>query len=308
MYSLHQQVTHLKIAYCLLVHKNPRQVKRLLKSIHSKEDYYYINVFNGKDAVNAWHELSAVNSDIHVNFKFGKSWGMFPVVQATLDAMRYFSTVNYDYFINLSGQCYPLASTPTIKATLEGKDAAFMETYRLPYALWGGMGGLERISFSYHKQPVAVLRDWAFRKVSKVDHYETRRFLKLPKLQTHVPGDLQPYGGSAYFCITKKHVEYILKFISENPRFLSFFSRSFGPDELVFQTIMLNSKYKANVNNDNLRYIDWSKPGDVPLSPVLLTTDDAEKLLQSKALFARKFDMSKDSKILDLIDNYRSKR
>ena len=58
---------------------------------------------------------------------------------------------------------------------------------------------------------------------------------------------------------------------------------------------------KDTVLNDNLRYIDWSKKG-VPL-PTILTVEDADNLLNSSKLFARKFDIESNEAILDLIDS-----
>lgn len=49
---------------------------------------------------------------------------------------------------------------------------------------------------------------------------------------------------------------------------------------------------KDTVVNDNLRYIDWSKIGVTV--PAFLTLDDADNLLNSPKLFARKFDIRFD--------------
>ena len=43
---------------------------------------------------------------------------------------------------------------------------------------------------------------------------------------------------------------------------------------------------------DNLRYIRWSTKKTT--SPAFLTIDDADDLLKSEALFARKFDVKLD--------------
>ncbi len=129
---------------------------------------------------------------------------------------------------------------------------------------------------------------------------ETRRFFKIPRINRHLPYNLKPYGGSAYFCLAKRHVSYILRYIENKPDLIGFFRRTFAPDEMFFQTILMNSSLKDSIVNDNLRYIDWCKQG-VPL-PAVLTVADVENLLCSTKLFARKFDLDVDSKILDYID------
>jgi hypothetical protein len=300
-------VIHLTIAYCILAHKNPSQVKRLLKSIHSKNDIFYVNVFGKNNSQAEWkNQISQVDSDVCINFKFGKSWGLFPVVQATIDAMRHFSAFNYDYMVNLTGQCYPLKSVAKIKKALSGKNSAFLDAHRIPYAVYGGSCGFDRIRYSYYRNPVMDLRDWVRNTAYRCKRYESRYLLRLTKFHKNLPYGLKPYTGSAYFCITKKHVNYILDYICNRPKLMSFYKHSFAPDEMVFNTILANSNFKNDIVVDNLRYIDWSKPGEYRLSPAVLTSDDADKLLKSPALFARKFDAAKDSEIMDLIDKHRS--
>ena len=129
--------------------------------------------------------------------------------------------------------------------------------------------------------------------------------LRLPKFGTTLPYDLEPYAGSTYFCLPKKHVDFILAYLRDKPKLIKFFMHSYAPDELFFQTILFNSELKEHVVEDNLRYIDWSRPGAVPFSPAVLTIKDAENLLSSSKLFARKFDVERDGSILDLIDRHR---
>ena len=70
-------------------------------------------------------------------------------------------------------------------------------------------------------------------------------------------------------------------------------------DELIFQTILLNSEFKDSIVNDHLRYIKFLK-GDS--RPQTLTIKDADILVTSGKFYARKFDPSKDTAILDYLD------
>jgi hypothetical protein len=71
------------------------------------------------------------------------------------------------------------------------------------------------------------------------------------------------------------------------------------PDELFFQTIMLSTPLADSVENEFLHYMDWS---DGSAHPAILRVADLPKLKASGMLFARKFDASVDSEILDLLD------
>ena len=44
-----------------------------------------------------------------------------------------------------------------------------------------------------------------------------------------------------------------------NPDYVRFFEHVFVPDELFFQTIIMNSPLRDTVENDDLRYLDWSR-------------------------------------------------
>ena len=56
---------------------------------------------------------------------------------------------------------------------------------------------------------------------------------------------------------------------------------------------------KAKVINDNLRHIDWSRGG---AHPKIFSKHDLQDLVLTDKYFARKFDISVDEEILDLID------
>ena len=99
------------------------------------------------------------------------------------------------------------------------------------------------------------------------------------------------YGGGAYWCLEKSLVHYVHGFLRANPEYVRFFEHVFVPDELFFQTIIMNSELRDTVENDNLRYLDWSREP----APAVFAEDDLPALLGSGALFARKFDETIDS-------------
>jgi hypothetical protein len=75
------------------------------------------------------------------------------------------------------------------------------------------------------------------------------------------------------------------------------------PDELYFQTVAYNTKWKETTFSEpspdiTMRYIRWS-PHE--WHPDILKRPDYHKIFQSNALFARKFDPEDDA-IYDEID------
>jgi hypothetical protein len=155
-----------------------------------------------------------------------------------------------------------------------------MRHIALPWEPWGSQGGLERIE------------DW---------HLITYRRLHLAlPLRRRLPGGLWPYGGSAYWCLERTLVHFVHGYLHENPDYVRFFEHVFVPDELFFQTIIMNSELRDTVENDDLRYLDWSREP----APVVFTRDDLPALLDSGQLFARKFDETVDSAVLDALDRH----
>ena len=114
-----------------------------------------------------------------------------------------------------------------------------------------------------------------------------------------MPGQLIPVGRSQWITITTEAVVYILDYLEKHAAIVRFFKLTWAPDEIIFQTILYNSIFRHSLVNNNLRYIDWSEG---KASPKTLTEHDLPKLLDSDALFARKFNPQTHPEILDKLD------
>ncbi len=251
--------------------------------IQGPDDAYYVDVFNNNN-ISHWKEaLDLPTSDLTTVFKYANGWGSFKLVQATLDAMEHFRETDYDYFINLSGQCYPLRPMEDIKQRLvAARGRALMEHEPFPRPRWSDeRGGYRRVD-RYWFKPFRTLDAWS-----------------LPRLND-IPLGMRPYGGSQWFCLPRRHVDLILDLLEENPEIVRFFRHTFIPDEMFFQTILMNSELADEVVNDNKRFTDWSKKC-VP-TPAILLSEDLPRLERSGMFFARKFDQEMDPRILDLLD------
>jgi hypothetical protein len=129
--------------------------------------------------------------------------------------------------------------------------------------------------------------------------YRTRMIpLPLPG-RRRLPLGMTPYGGSAFWCLAREALAYVHRFVREHPDVAEFFEHTKIPDELFFQTVLMNSPLAPTIVNDDLHYVDWSGGG---AHPATLTAEDFDKLRSSGKLFARKFDPGADPAILDLLD------
>jgi len=118
--------------------------------------------------------------------------------------------------------------------------------------------GVKRYRYSYYPLPFFGVFNFAL-KVTKLEKTSTGRmiygrnlFIRIPRINKQLPYGLQPYGDSAWFCLSKKHVDYVLSFIRGKPDLIRFFSHVSTPEENFFQTIIMNSPLRDSVVNDNL--------------------------------------------------------
>lgn len=275
----------MKVAYIVSAYKLPQQLVRLVRRLDAPGVSFAIHVDRrSPDAVQA--EAAVCLRELpSVEFlpRHRCHWGGFGHVRATLKGIDHLlaAGVDFDYLVLLTGQDYPLRPPAAIADFLERAGGrSFISNWPLPHAPWGPRGGLERIEDL---------------------HWIRGRRLHLSlALRRRLPGGLRPYGGSPYWCLARPAVEHVHEFVHENPAYVRFFEHVFVPDELFFQTILLGSGLAAGIVDDNLREIEWSRQP----APAILGAGDLDRLLASPKLFARKFDVTVDAGILDLLDRH----
>lgn len=113
--------------------------------------------------------------------------------------------------------------------------------------------------------------------------------------------DIRVQKGCNWFSITGELAKYI---VSRQDEYRSIFSYSYCCDEIFIQTIVESSDFKNNLfmpdcGNDHfacVRLIDWERG-----NPYVWRSDDFDLLKSSPCMFARKFDLNTDSKIIDRV-------
>ena len=236
-------------------------------------------------------------------------WGDFGHVRATLKGLTYLfnGNISFDYVFLLTGQDYPIKPNTCIESFLHKENGKeFISYYSFPNKAWGENGGMRRIE-QWHFR---VLEDWPVRFLRAFVHLPSKKEFKSKVksliyssvnnmfVKRTLPGNLKPFGGPGYWCLTRACAEFIHDYVQKNPRVVKFFRYVDIPDEIFFHTIILNSSFASNVVNDDLRCIDISEGR----GPRIWRKSDLEILAQSKGLIARKFDTTVDREILDLID------
>jgi Core-2/I-Branching enzyme len=276
-----------KVAYLIRAHHAPRLLERLVRRLASPEAGVFVHV--SRTAEHSVYEemVSRVRDVDSVHWLPRKTcrYGGFSLVEATLaglDAIAEHGQLP-GHTLLLSGQDYPLRPRAEIETFLEGAgERSFLHHGAIPSSGWRPeRGGLDRLQFFY------------FERV----RYRTR-LLRLPFVTRAFPEGLRPYGGSAFWALAAPAVDYVRRFVRENPRVMRFFRYTLIPDELFFQTVLLNSPLRDTIVNEELHFVDWSG-GSV--HPATLGEADVERMLASGKLFARKFD-PRATGVLDRLD------
>lgn len=270
-----------RIAYFILVHRLPNQFKRLFTAIYHPDNYYLIHIDKkATDEVSDEINLFLQNySNASVMTPITVTWGGYSMVQAELNGMRHLLSLNvkWDYFINLSGQDYPLKPQEYIQGILGSSN---MRNYiKVLNQELERPDTLNRIKYIFSEDDV------------NCEGKGTRR---------RYMSNTTAYIGGQWMILTRLCCEFIC-YSEEAKKFEEYYKNTLIPDESFFQTLLMNTSFKGTIVSDDKRAIIWIPDGRIKLRPKTYTKADLFFLLSSSALFARKFDDSVDPDIVDQI-------
>lgn len=108
------------------------------------------------------------------------------------------------------------------------------------------------------------------------------------------------YGGSSWWSLQRNALEYFIT-TYEQLKLGKRLAHTFAPDEMIFQTILLNSSKGFKLVNDNLRYMVWKAgaPG-----PKTLMLEDFVNITKSSAFFGRKVDPEYSAELILKINSF----
>lgn len=230
--------------------------------------------------------------DKHYKVNWG---GVNHLLSAVLLLREAAKNTQNDYFHFITGQDYPIKSIKDIHSFFEqnaGKE--YMEYHKMPRVEWEH-GGYDRID--YYNMCDTFNRKSAFGRAIIKPAIAMQRVLRLKR--RYYKGFPELYGGSTYWSLSKPCVQYAVDYLAKNPQFLTRFNSTFCAEEFFFQTLVLNSPFAKNVVNDPLRFIVWEeRNGNYPAN---LDLTDEQKLFESNAIFARKFEPPVSTPLLEKI-------
>ncbi|MBN1312803.1 MAG: hypothetical protein JXB30_15420 [Anaerolineae bacterium] len=296
----------MRIVYFIMAHKNPDQVIRLINRLDDEDVHFFIHVdLKANDVYRSVHSAFKEHANCYFVRRIRAAWATFDLVRIPLiciDALCK-SSLAYDFAIKLSGQDYPLTNNAVIKQTLAAyAEKQLLRHAPLPIEAWKG-GGWRRIRRYYFTFGRRLVVYPPFKIESRFEAVVARIISLFLDENREVPHGYQIYGGEAWWCLTPACVEYVNTFVKtpEGRDLIRFFRFSRNSAELFMPTVVMNSPFKGTTIDKNLHYIDWSTR---QRNPRILDRTDFDYLIASGQLFARKFDTSVDSEILDMLDEH----
>ena len=267
----------MKLAFLISAHKLERQFEWLFRALWNPEDVFliHVNASAPEPYFRALQSITAGCCNVHYLPRMRISWGGWSIVEMGLEALRFLCArpENWRYFINLSGQDYPVRPVEHLRGFLhEHVGANFLEIRHI------------------NTLPFHIRRrlHWYC-----VEHRGGIRRFPLP----NVRAILTPveWHGDFWGLLSREFCEWLMA--SELTHvYRDALRHTKIPDEFFFQTLLMRSPFASTLIPDARRYLRYEyykSPG-----PKTLTSADLGPLLESSAFFARKFDEAINSIVL----------
>ena len=294
----------MKLAVVVLAHDRPDQLAGLLSALRNADARVYLHLDRRVALEPFTRALADADiGDVALLPRHATSWASPQLVDAALEGLRRGVADGCGYFLLISGRDFPLRPVEEIVAFAEAAGSrSYLEHFPLPDPR-GRLGGRDRTDF--YTSTVRGRRETCVPRGEDTSHLNRRgrllnamlRLRGLGKPTRGFPAYARPFGGSQWWNLSRAAAEYVLAFLDEHPGYRRYHEHTLAPDELFFQSILAGTGFaeRAEVVDDSLRFMRW--PAEES-HPRVLGIDDLPAMLESGALFARKFDPAVDEAVL----------
>jgi hypothetical protein len=274
-----------KQVFLIAAHKDPAQLNALVEQLRDDDFLVYVHL-DAKSAIDPREVHPAARQ---VADRAAVHWGCFSQVQATLNSLAQIvaEVPDFDKVLFLSAQDFPLLSNAALKAALGSlREHELLDTVAIGRAPGQWAAGYRYQYF--HRDDAG--------KLLRIACSLANRAMRACGLTRRLPRGLQPHGGSSWWALSRDCVRELLERVRREPGIVRFFRSVSCPDEMFFQTLVMNSRFRERVLSENFRYIQWPEQG--ARNPKILDEHDFERIAASKAHFCRKIDSQASAALL----------
>jgi hypothetical protein len=316
----------LKKAYLILSHQHPIHLGRIINALDDGESYFLVHV-DARVDIEPFKFISNRGNVFFAKERVKCFWGDFSIVEATINLIKAALEIEgIQYFILLSGQCYPLASNSEINTFLYRRKGTDFQNVSLIEKTWSNIEvkkRLEMYRFNLGPNKYDSLHIPSLLSKDIEDYSSLEKIVKL--INSNITIDekiialrliaspreklnMEVMGGSQWFAYTASTIHKFINFFNSHPNFLEYFKYVHVPDEIIFPTLLAHIKSNDDsiTIDRSLTYVNWAKQG-VEL-PAILDINDFESVVKASKfyLFARKFNPELSFELLDKIDQMRT--
>lgn len=288
----------MRYAFLILAHTDPKQLHRLVHTLDYTGFDFFIHVDKKSNLSDyGFDSYSLRYSNLTVLQKrYRIRWGDISMVEATLALYRAAMAADeYDRFVTLSGQDYPLLSNEVLAEKLS-----------VPRVEWITGNILE--PKEYHK-----VENFYFWKLGRFKKCFTLLLSALGiRKNRYITVDQEKwdvYFAPQWHALSSECVAYILRMLEAHPHILKYFKYAYAPDELLIPTILFNSsKFRAQAlayafpenthynRKTALHYINYEPCVEI------LRENRYFEIISSPKLFCRKVKTGVSDRLMDMID------
>jgi Core-2/I-Branching enzyme len=322
----------MRIAFLILSHRAPEQLLRLLATLRRELPDAPIVVHHDmfREGLTA-SALDPIGNVKLLTTDKPTAWGDFSIVDACWRSMSWMiEHLEFDWVVMLSAQDYPIKPLSTLGDYLAdtGADALLRSTpiNRLSNAA-DRRDRRRRYLYQYKPTKITLHRDPLFDELRYGMRKSTGRLIDVinilqPYFKIYRMPDRLPYRfgwransspftendpcwyGSMWLSLSYRAAKFVVSCTRERPDYVDYYRRTIIPDESATTTLLCNAT-DLRIEQCELHHTRWthSKTGH----PDTFTVDDLHELMSVPEYFARKFDIAKDSKILDELDEMLAK-
>ncbi|XP_060945302.1 xylosyltransferase 2 isoform X2 [Limanda limanda] len=298
--SLSKVENPIRVAFVLMVHgRAVRQLKRLIKAIYHRDHFYYIHVdkrsgYLHREVLQIAQQFPNVRA---TPWRMITIWGGASLLKAYLRSMQDLLSMmdwKWDFFVNLSATDFPTRTNDELVAFLsQHRDKNFLKSHGRENARFIKKQGLDRL---FHE----------------CDNHMWRLG------ERSIPEGLEVSGGSDWFALTRRFVEYVINSQDDLVTGLKqFYSYALLPAESFFHTVLGNSHMCDSLVDNNLRVTNWNRKLGCKCqykhivdwcgcSPNDFKPQDLIRIQQltRPTFFARKFESSVNQEAIDILDTH----
>jgi hypothetical protein len=314
-----------RVCYHLQTHTRPAQVAHLVELIKRGSPESVVVITHDERGPKLDIRRLAALPGVHVLTLPG-GYGDFSHID------RYFATVDwldehgieFDWMENLTGQDYPLRPIAEIERVLSSTEADGFLQYapvypsRTPADVDWGAGPEYFLCSPFDAEMRYDFRHWRMGRPTLAKQRLLRPLMAIDWMQpwlrlslghssigvrrkrTLFNPDFICYGGSFLCTLSARCVNYLRTFARDNPDAVAFFRTTLGPEEIFFQTVLVNSG-QFRLVPDSKRYVDFSKSRNNHCK--FLGVADLKAMRASDAHWARKFDPARDAEVLEILNH-----